>query len=93
MRDESRGIVEKFKKCLKEEFEEWRDDWILGERGCECLCEEGCIWCELPGLLDMDRLGELEGLRNELEKWKRLDPGNGIEKARLVGRFVEFWNM
>lgn len=59
MRDESKGIIQKFKKRLKEEFEEWRDAWILGERECECLCEEGCHYCELPGLLDMDRLEEL----------------------------------
>lgn len=91
MRDESRGIVKKFRRCLKKEYEEWRQAWILGERGCECECEEGCIFCELPGLLDMDRLEELENLKNELEKWKRLDPGDGVEKVRLVRSFVDFW--
>ncbi|TID22690.1 hypothetical protein E2P81_ATG01817 [Venturia nashicola] len=92
MRDESRGIVQRLKKCLEKEFEEWRNAWILGERGCECLCEEACIWCELPGLVDVNRLEELEGLKHELEACKTLNAGDGAEKARLVRRFIEFWN-
>lgn len=92
MRDESKGIVEIFKKCLKRDFEEWRDAWILGERECECLCEDGCFYCELPGLLDMDRLEDLERLREELGRWKKLRPVDGVEKARLVNSFVKFWD-
>lgn len=92
MREESKGIIEKSRRCLKKEFEEWRDAWILGERGCECLCEEGCIYCELPGLLDMDRIGELDRLKRELRRWKSLKPRDGVEKARLVRGFVGFWD-
>lgn len=91
MRDESKDIIEKIKKGLKEEFEEWRDAWVLEERGCECFCEEGCRYCGMPGLLGTEQLEQLKKPKTELVRWKGLDPANSAERAMFVKRIIGFW--